>query len=251
MAARIFISYRRDDDPSGAARLRDGLAARFGEANLFTDVDNLLAGQRFDVELAKALGQCDVLIAVVGPRWLELLAAKADSDGRDYVREEIAEALRRRIVVIPVRVGRGGRLPALPRAADLPDDIRDLVHYQKHDVVHERFGRDIAGLIEAIEIVRGRTRGAGAAICAVPWGWIGATALAVSALGYGWAWTSGIPLPPFTGSAEVRRRGADAPGQTPPRPEAAAEASRKADVEARAKAEEERRRVEVAARAAA
>jgi len=55
MPAKIFISYRRDDDPSAAARVHDGLAQTFGHANLFIDVDNLLAGQRFDDELAKAL----------------------------------------------------------------------------------------------------------------------------------------------------------------------------------------------------
>ena len=37
------------------------------------DVDNLLAGQRFDIELAKALDACDVLIAIIGPRWMEQL----------------------------------------------------------------------------------------------------------------------------------------------------------------------------------
>jgi hypothetical protein len=36
------------------------------------DVDNLKPGQRFDVELAKALDACDVFIAVIGPRWMEL-----------------------------------------------------------------------------------------------------------------------------------------------------------------------------------
>jgi len=35
----IFISYRRDDDASAAARVSDGLASSFGKANLFIDVD--------------------------------------------------------------------------------------------------------------------------------------------------------------------------------------------------------------------
>jgi hypothetical protein len=55
MAGKIFISYRRDDDAAAAARVSDGLVSRFGKAKLFLDVDNLLAGQRFDEELAKAL----------------------------------------------------------------------------------------------------------------------------------------------------------------------------------------------------
>jgi hypothetical protein len=55
IAGKVFISYRRYDDASAAARVRDGLAQRFGKANLFMDVDNLVAGQRFDQELTKAL----------------------------------------------------------------------------------------------------------------------------------------------------------------------------------------------------
>lgn len=179
MAGKIFINYRRDDDPSAAARVRDGLAAKFGKSNIFMDVDNLLAGQRFDEELAKALSACDVLIAVMGSRWMGLLTARAASSERDYVREEIAGALKNRIVVIPVRVGRDTQLAPLPRAEALPEDIRDLVHYQKHDVTHERFGRDISELIEAITAVR-RARDA-----PKPWGKIAGGAIATALLGIG------------------------------------------------------------------
>ncbi len=154
MPGKIFISYRRDDDPAFAARVRDGLAAKFGQAALFMDVDNLLAGQRFDDELAKALKECDVLVAILGTRWMDVLAAKTAGNERDYVREEISAALQRRIVVIPARVGREGLLAPLPRAADLPEDIRELVQHQKHDVVHEKFGRDAAALADAIAAVR-------------------------------------------------------------------------------------------------
>jgi hypothetical protein len=144
MPARIFISYRRDDVAGDARGIRDGLAARFGRGSVFMDVDDLLAGQRFDEELVKALDACDVLIAVIGPRWKDLLQARMASGEPDYVREEIAEALRRRIVVVPVRVGREGQMPPLPLPAGLPEDLRDLVLHQKHDVTHERFGRDLA-----------------------------------------------------------------------------------------------------------
>ena len=120
MAGRIFVNYRRDDVPGDARGVRDGLAAKFGKSSVFMDVDNLLVGQRFDVELAKALDACDVLIAVIGPRWMDLLTTRTASGERDYVREEIAAALKRNIVVIPVRVGREGSMPALPRADDLP-----------------------------------------------------------------------------------------------------------------------------------
>jgi formylglycine-generating enzyme required for sulfatase activity len=172
MPGEIFISYRCDDFAGDARGLRDGLAARFGQRNVFMDIDNLLPGQRFDRKLAEALSACDILIAVIGPRWMELLGAKTARGEPDYVRAEIGEALRRGIVVIPVRVGLDGRMPELPRPEDLPADIRDLVLHQKHDVVHEHFGRDLAALAQAIvEIPREKRPEAGTQI---PWRWVAA-----------------------------------------------------------------------------
>jgi len=154
MAGKIFVNYRRDDSAGDARGVRDGLAAKFGKANVFMDVDNLLVGERFDVKLSQALDACDILISVIGPRWMELLKTRLASGERDYVREEIAAALARKIIVIPVRVGREGAMPDFPRADALPDDISELPLYQKHDVAHERFGRDIADLIEAVKSIR-------------------------------------------------------------------------------------------------
>jgi hypothetical protein len=61
---KIFISYRRDDVAGDARGVRDALAAKFGASDVFMDVDDLRAGQRFDVELAKALDACDVFVAI-------------------------------------------------------------------------------------------------------------------------------------------------------------------------------------------
>src|SRR5262249_45763829 len=83
-------------------------------------------------------------------RWLELLAERQISGERDYVREEIAGALQRGIVVVPVLIER----TPLPRADALPDDIRELVLHQKIEVSHERFGRDLAELVNAIKHLR-------------------------------------------------------------------------------------------------
>ena len=242
MAGKIFVSYRRDDDPHGAARVRDGLAARFGKTNLFMDVDDLLAGLRFDDELAKALAACDVFIAVIGVRWMDLLKAKASSGERDYVREEIAAALERRIVVIPVRVGRDGQLTPLPRVDDLaPAGIADLVHYQKHDVTHENFGRDIGALADAITVVRRRLRAETAlATPRVSRLWVGAVFAGVLAIGYAGAHYAGVSVPwPGTApgiaddsananaAAQAKRRADEAEKQR-----LAAEVKRKADEEA-------------------
>ena len=215
MPGKIFVSYRRDDVPGDARGVRDALAARFGKASIFMDVDNLLAGQRFDDELAKALAACDVFLAIIGPRWMDLLKTKASGGDRDYVREEIAAALKRNIVVIPVRVGREGSMPALPRPDDLPEDICDLVHYQKQDVAHERFGRDAAELIAAIIGVRRAREPKKAALPQVPWGWVGATAV----LAIGWVGAHALLRTKSTASqrraASLRARSQRSPAAKP------------------------------------
>ena len=147
---KIFINYRREDTPDAAARIHRELASTFGAKNLFMDVDNLLAGQRFDSELEKALAECDVLIVVIGPRWMSALEHRQKTSERDYVREEIAAALKRQIHIIPVLVNAAH----LPSGRVLPEDICDLVKHQKHDVRHEHFSRDVAPLIEAIKLLR-------------------------------------------------------------------------------------------------
>ncbi|MCH9807989.1 MAG: SUMF1/EgtB/PvdO family nonheme iron enzyme [Alphaproteobacteria bacterium] len=149
MPGKLFISYRRDDARADARGLHDGLQRAFGKTNVFMDVDNLLPGQRFEDELDNALGQCDVLLAVIGPKWLNLLKERVKSGQRDHVRDEIAAALSRKIVVIPVLID-GTQLPP---PGELPEDIRELVSYQKHEISHEKFGRDVDELIAAIRIV--------------------------------------------------------------------------------------------------
>lgn len=157
LRGRIFISYRRDDAAADARSIRDRLARKFGESKVFMDVDNLFAGQRFDEELDKALSQSDVLVAIMGRRWVELLAAYRKAGGQDFVCAEVGGALKRSIPVIPVLVGREGQLPPLPRPDELPAELRDVLSFQKHNIAHETFGRDVDQLVAAIgNIVRAR-----------------------------------------------------------------------------------------------
>lgn len=168
MAGKIFINYRREDAKDAAARVHHELVGPFSAKSLFMDVDNLLAGQRFDKELEKALAACDVFLAVIGPYWLKILDERRISVERDYVREEIAAALQRGIHVIPLLVG-GARLP---KERELPVDIAGLVMHQKHELRHEHFGRDVGPLIEAIKALQRPKR-------AMPWKRVAASAVGV------------------------------------------------------------------------
>jgi hypothetical protein len=76
--------------------------------------------------IEETVGSCDVLIAVIGKGWL----TSCDQEGQrrldnpeDVVRTEIATALKRDILVIPVFVDG----TSMPRSRDLPDDLKALV----------------------------------------------------------------------------------------------------------------------------
>jgi TIR domain len=97
---RIFISYRRDDSGGHAAgRVTDRLEREFGRDLLFIDVDSIPPGRNFVDVLREEVAKCGVLIAVIGPDWLDA----HDKDGNrrldnpnDFVRIEIATALQRK-----------------------------------------------------------------------------------------------------------------------------------------------------------
>jgi hypothetical protein len=152
MSGQIFISYRRDDASYPAGRLYDRLSAHFLQNQIFIDVDNLEPGADFVEAIEASVGSCDAFIAVIGKRWL----SSSDEEGKprldnpdDFVRLEIATALKRNIRVIPVLVD--GAL--MPRSSDLPDDLKLLVRRNAVEVSHSRFNPDLGRLIAALEKV--------------------------------------------------------------------------------------------------
>src|SRR5688572_22875039 len=121
----IFISYRRDDSGGHAGALARELGQRFGAENVFLDLEDIGGGQDFVLALEQALDHCDVLIALIGRQWLTATDAqrrrRLDASG-DFVRMEIAAALRRDIAVIPLLVEEA----LMPSADELPEDVRPL-----------------------------------------------------------------------------------------------------------------------------
>ena len=105
----IFISYRREDSGGHAGRLCDRLTARFGNARVFMDLQDIAPGQNFAQSIDEMIATCNCVIAVIGPRWLETIQRRAPG-AEDFVQHEIAAALSRGITVIPVLVG-GARMP--------------------------------------------------------------------------------------------------------------------------------------------
>src|SRR5215510_7657864 len=98
----IFISYRRDDCSGHAGRLYDALSLRFGSERLFMDIDTLQPGEDFVEAIEKAVGSCDVLLALIGRQWVTSSDAQGQrrlENPNDFVRLEIEAALARNIHV--------------------------------------------------------------------------------------------------------------------------------------------------------
>lgn len=114
------------------------------------DIDNIPLGVDFDAVIDRAVGKCDILIAVIGERWLHLTdnnRIKLIDKVQDFVRVEIAAALKRNIVVIPVLLDN----VTMPRADELPDDLRPLARKNAIEISHTRFNVDVDRLIKAID----------------------------------------------------------------------------------------------------
>jgi hypothetical protein len=121
----IFINYRRDDSEDVVGRIYDHLIAYFGKGSVFKDVEDILPGVDFRRVLEHEVACTDVMLAVIGPDWVNRTNKRRLHDSNDFVRFEIETALKRGIPVIPVLVRRRTRLP---QARHLPPSLRDLVY---------------------------------------------------------------------------------------------------------------------------
>lgn len=145
----IFISYRREDTAGYARSLTEALGSRFGEDAIFRDVDTLGPGVDFPEAIAEAVQQCDVLVALIGDKWLtaEKAGRRRLDDPRDFVRLEIAAALERDILVIPVLLEHA----RMPTAEELPEDLVELADRNALRLTDENWRDGLNRLVRAVE----------------------------------------------------------------------------------------------------
>jgi hypothetical protein len=147
--ADIFLSYRRSDAPSATGRLADTLAVTFGAGRVFRDMLAIEPGSDFEGALQRAIGGAKVLIAVVGPGWLDARDAQGRrrlDDPADMVRREIEAALAAGVAVVPVLV-EGARMPA---AQALPAGLQAFARCQAVPLDDSRWADDTRRLAQAL-----------------------------------------------------------------------------------------------------
>jgi hypothetical protein len=146
----IFISYRRDDAGGEAGRLFDDLTRSFGSDTVFMDVAGIEPGMDFRKAIDDNVAGCGVCLVVIGPHWLDIASQTGGrrlDDPNDFVRLEVASALKRNIAVIPVLV-HGATMPPVDR---LPEDLTDLAYRNAVELTLARWPSDVALLVNALQ----------------------------------------------------------------------------------------------------
>lgn len=150
----IFICYRREDSAGHAGRLFDRLVEHFGNDRVFLDVAGIEPGLDFVEVIEEAVGSSDAVVVVIGREWLDCTDAQGRrrlEDPKDFIRLEVATALRRAIRVIPVLV----QGASAPDSESLPQDLEKLSRRQAIELSDARWDSDVSLFIENLKkIVR-------------------------------------------------------------------------------------------------
>jgi Predicted solute binding protein len=131
------------------------------------DVDSIEPGRDFRQVLNEKLASCDMMLVIIGKGWLSATnpaGKRRLDDPRDFVRQEVAAALKRNISVTPVLV----QGASIPSAEELPEDLQDLTYRNSFELGHNRWESDVNEMIRRLGLTKSRVLY-----------WIGASAVAL------------------------------------------------------------------------
>jgi formylglycine-generating enzyme required for sulfatase activity len=154
--SKVFISYRRDDSAGYAHAIHSKLGQYFSKDQVFMDVDTVEPGVDFVRVIEEAVGECDVLIALIGKRWASVDSGTTSRlhDPEDFVGLEISTALARDIRVVPVLVDG----ITMPSEKMLPPALKALTRRQAMEISHTRYEYDVGQVISAIRGILGHDK---------------------------------------------------------------------------------------------
>jgi serine/threonine protein kinase len=138
----VFINYRRSDTAGSSRAIFQALKDTFGDSKVFFDTDSLDGGQDFVQATLGSVGLSRVVLAVIGPRWLQDRLHEAD----DLVRRELETALDAGKHVVPVLVEGA----TMPTREQLPWSITALADRNALPVRHDTFDGDLRRLIDTV-----------------------------------------------------------------------------------------------------
>lgn len=151
--SEVFISYRSDDTGEAASRLHEALEAHLGPGRVFLDQARLSGGTVWPDTLRAAVADAQVVLALIGPRWLTVQDAKT-GDRRlnlpeDWVRLELEGALAANRTIVPVLVADARYL----EASDLRTvpSLAPLANLQPMRLRRQDWRTDVTSLLERLD----------------------------------------------------------------------------------------------------
>ncbi|MEM6411522.1 MAG: toll/interleukin-1 receptor domain-containing protein [Pseudomonadota bacterium] len=154
--SKIFISYRREDSQWQTKAIYEALSGYVADpkTDIFYDLDSMTIGQNFRHQIEESVAKCDVMLVVIGQRWLKAKNAETGArrldDPRDFVRAEVLAALDRGIPVVPVLLDG----VQVPEAHELPNEINELSERQGVKIRAESFENDLGIMIKGLQLRR-------------------------------------------------------------------------------------------------
>jgi hypothetical protein len=126
---------------------------------VFHDVSTIQPGADFAAQVGEFIAASDVTLVVIGPTWVSATGpgGRRLQDPEDYVRFEVATALARGELVVPVLVNGA----ELPRPDQLPDELRDLSSRQAVTLRDTSWSVDVESFARSLEASVGADRPAG------------------------------------------------------------------------------------------
>jgi hypothetical protein len=151
MAGKIFISYKRDDDPGMAGRLADALKDIYSGKQVFYDTEDIPPGVKFQEYIESNIIDSSVLLVVIGAKWLELHKKPGE---KDFVIFEVTTAQKYNVPIIPVLL----QNTPIPPADQLAAELKFLPDIQTFTIRHVSFNADVKLLSKSIDVYRKKKR---------------------------------------------------------------------------------------------
>jgi len=144
----VFINYRRADAQAEAGRLAGDLERAFGDGYVFQDVEDIQGGDRWIDALVDAGIQSKVILALIGPNWLQMdeHGISRLDDPEDWVRKELESAINQGKTIIPITVDNS----EIPLKTELPDSLKPLLAHQAFDIRTSRWRHDVELLVKQL-----------------------------------------------------------------------------------------------------
>jgi len=144
----VFVSYQREDTLFAAHAI--GYALRLAGHESFVDTGSIASGALYPQEIAKAISQANVTLALIGPSFKVTRLHDPDS----VVAFEWRRAQFHGVAVVPVLIDNA----SLPAAGEIPAELRWLTKRNAYRLRSNSLAPDIDALVKAVPLLAATPR---------------------------------------------------------------------------------------------